>query len=264
MSTDIAQLAQALDQARATATTIAQLDEGLSIEDAYAVQRAILDLQRSRGAVYAGLKLGFTSQAKMEQMGVSDIIVGFLTREMELTPGAELVLDGLIHPRIEPELVFRLSRTVEPEAGETASDLAARIREATDAVAAGMEVIDSRYENFRFSLSDVVADNTSAARFVVGAWQDFPRPLSGLGVELEVDGEIVERGVSDAILGDPLRAFEQLASMVLRYGFAIPAGGTVLAGSMTQAVYLTPGQRVVTRVESFPNLTLDVAGGDGA
>lgn len=259
MSTDIARLARTLDDAQTSATATAQLGDSLSIEDAYAVQREILRLHLERGETYAGPKLGFTSTAKMEQMGVSDIIVGFLTREMELYVGQPISLDELIHPRIEPELVFRLAHDVHPETGEDAGTLAARIRRATDAVAAGMEVIDSRYENFKFTLSDVVADNTSAARFVVGEWQDFPRPLSGLSVEFEIDGDIVEHGVSDAILGDPLRAFDQLASMTVKYGFALPAGAPILAGSMTPAVYLEQGQHVVARIESFPDLTVDVA-----
>jgi len=259
VSTGIAQLARTLDDAQRSATATTQLGDALSIEDAYAVQREILRLHLQRGETYAGPKLGFTSTAKMEQMGVSDIIVGFLTREMELPAGQAISLAGLIHPRIEPELVFRLGHDVTPEAGEDAAALAARIRAAADAVAAGMEIIDSRYENFRFTLSDVVADNTSAARFVVGEWQDFPRPLSGLSVEFEIDGAVVERGVSDAILGDPLRAFDQLAAMTVKYGFVLPAGAPILAGSMTPAVYLEPGQHVVARIESFPDLTVDVA-----
>lgn len=260
MTIDIAHLARTLDQAQTSATATPQLGDELTIEDAYAVQREILRMHRDRGETYVGPKLGFTSQAKMEQMAVSDIIVGFLTREMEQPADRPLSLAGLIHPRIEPELVFRLGQAVQPEPGEDAASLAQRLRESTDAVAAGMEVIDSRYENFKFSLSDVVADNTSAARYVVGEWQDFPRPLAGLAVEFEIDGGVVERGVSEAILGDPLLAFDQLATMTLKHGFELPAGAPILAGSMTPAHYLQPGQQVVARIDTFAPLSVTVEG----
>lgn len=262
MSIDIEQTARTLDRAQSQAQPTQQLGDDLTIEDAYAVQAQILRLRTERGESYCGPKLGFTSKAKMEQMGVSDIIVGFLTREMELPAGRPLSLQGLIHPRIEPELVFRLGSAVEPREHEDVTALAGRIRDAVDAVAIGMEVIDSRYENFRFSLSDVVADNTSAARFVLGPWQSFPRPLSGLDVDFVIDEKTVEQGSSDAILGNPLNAFDQLAAMTLKYGFSLPAGAPVLAGAMTPAVYLAPGQRVTARVASFPELTVDVEAGE--
>lgn len=259
MTNNLSKIAATLDHARSTATAVAQLDSDLSLDDAYAIQSFILQERIAAGETYVGPKLGFTSRSKMEQMGVSDVIVGFLTKEMEHDSKRELDLDGLIHPRIEPELVFRLREKVEVRAGDTPQSLARRIRENVDAVAVGMEVIDSRYQDFKFSLSDVVADNTSAAKFVVGQWQDFPRELGNLAVELHIDGEQVESSTTNAILGDPLDAFDQLASMTLRYGFKLPAGGTILAGAMTAAHWLKPGQSIEVRVESFPPISLAIS-----
>ncbi|RSZ61821.1 4-oxalocrotonate decarboxylase [Corynebacterium hylobatis] len=229
------------------------------MDDAYAIQARNLRSRVASGESYIGPKLGFTSKSKMEQMGVSDVIVGFLTAEMKHPADRPLSLAGLIHPRIEPELVFRLGQPVELRADDTPESLSLRIRESVDAVAVGMEVIDSRYRNFKFSLSDVVADNTSAAEFIVGEWQDFPRELRGLPVEFLINDEPVEGSTTDAILGDPFIVFDQLATMTLRYGFELPADAPILAGAMTAAHWLESGQRVETRVEGFPALSVTVA-----
>ncbi|MCS5478636.1 4-oxalocrotonate decarboxylase [Corynebacterium sp. YIM 101645] len=259
MTRDLASIAAELDNARATATSVAQLATDLTLDNAYAIQARNLRSRVAAGERYIGPKLGFTSKSKMEQMGVSDVIVGFLTAEMEHRADQPLELEGLIHPRIEPELVFRLGQTVEVRADDTSESLSRRIRESVDAVAVGMEVIDSRYRDFKFSLSDVVADNTSAAQFIVGQWQDFPRELRGLPVEFLINGETVESSTTDAILGDPFVAFDQLATMTLRYGFELPAGAPILAGAMTAAHWLESGQRVKVRVERFPALSVAVA-----
>lgn len=260
MTRDLARIAAELDNARATATAVGQLDTDLSLADAYAIQARNLRSRVAAGESYIGPKLGFTSKSKMEQMGVSDVIVGFLTAEMEHPADRALSLESLIHPRIEPELVFRLGQTVEVHPDDTPESLSRRIRESVDAVAVGMEVIDSRYRDFKFSLSDVVADNTSAARFIVGEWQDFPRELRALPVEFRINEETVESSTTDAILGDPFIAFDQLAAMTLRYGFELPAGAPILAGAMTAAHWLEPGQRIEARVEGFPALNIAVRG----
>lgn len=259
MTRDLASIAAELDNARATATSVAQLDTDLTLDDAYAIQSLNLRSRVAAGESHVGPKLGFTSKSKMEQMGVSDVIVGFLTAEMEHPADQPLELGGLIHPRIEPELVFRLGRSVEVRSDDTPESLSRRIRESVDAVAVGMEIIDSRYRDFKFSLSDVVADNTSAAKFIVGEWQHFPRELRGLPVEFLINDATVESSTTDAILGDPFIAFDQLATMTLRYAFELPAGAPILAGAMTAAHWLESGQHVEARVEGFPALSVAVA-----
>ena len=138
-----------------------QVDE-LSIDDAYAIQAALLELQLGRGDTLAGAKLGLTSVAKQEQMGVDAPVYGWVPASTVLTNGAA-PLGELIHPRCEPEIVFILGEDL---AGPnvTADD----VLDATEKVVGGIEVIDSRYEKFSFTLTDVIADNTSAARVVIG------------------------------------------------------------------------------------------------
>lgn len=257
---DLNAIAHTLDEAQALARETEQLDAELHIDQAYEIQSKILTARTERGENYIGPKLGFTSKAKMEQMGVNNIIVGFLTDSMHHAADEPLSLDGLIHPRIEPELVFKVGQEITPNEGESAEELAKRLREATTHVAAGMEVIDSRYKNFKFSLADVVADNTSAAKFIVGDWQEFPREVAGLDVKFLIDGEEVGSATTDAILGNPLEAFDQLAEMILKYGFEVPAGAVILAGSVTAAQWLKPGQNIEARIEGFEPLQVAIAG----
>jgi 2-oxo-3-hexenedioate decarboxylase len=218
---------------------VAQLPAGLALDDAYAVQHAVVARRLARGERLLGTKLGMTSRAKMAQMGISEVICGQVTDAMRIPDGGPVDLTTLIHPRVEPEVVFRLARDVDVR--DPRVDIAACV----DAVAPGLEIIDSRYRNFRFSLPDVVADNTSAAYFVVGPWQPLDeergRALGELAVELLVDGEAVERGSTGEILGHPLDALRALVPLARRHGFPLTAGQVILAGAATAAVPLGPG-----------------------
>lgn len=259
MTSDLHAIAQTLHEAQQEAKATQQLEGDLEQADAYRIQKLILDKHTEAGEKYLGPKLGFTSKAKMEQMGVNHIIVGFLTDAMKHDPAQPLELSGLIHPRIEPELVFKLGPAVVPAEGESAEELAARLREATTSVAVGLEVIDSRYENFKFNLADVVADNTSAAKFVVGDWHPYPRELAALPVQFVIDGDVVEKADTNAILGNPEEAFVELAKMMLLYGIEVPEDAIILAGSMTPAQFLHAGQKVEAIVEGFDSISVGIA-----
>lgn len=262
--TDLQRLAAVLDDATRTVTATPQLSAAgwLSLNDAYAVQRAGVALRTGRGDRVVGVKLGFTSQAKALQMGVSDVIAGVLTEEMRVEDGQSVDPSRLIHPRIEPEVAFRLGVDVDP-ADPNDDPVAA----ACD-VAPALEIIDSRYRDFRFSLEDVVADNTSAAGFAVGAWQSLAQVRSGLdivnlGVSLEVDGTVVETGSTAAILGNPLRALIAVKRMARQYSLPLPAGSIILAGAATAAVPLpsAPGSAVSATVTGLGRVAITIGGG---
>ncbi|MEU5397956.1 fumarylacetoacetate hydrolase family protein [Streptomyces sp. NPDC005963] len=233
----ITALAESLDRAALNARPLPGGVTGLEdTTEAYAVQDALIVRRLARGERLTGVKLGFTSLAKMRQMGVADLIHGRLTDRMEIPDGGQYDLSGLIHPRVEPEVAFLLGDTLRPGADPTA---------AVAAVAPALEVIDSRYDGFRFSLPEVIADNTSAAAYVVGPWSALrspggPSDLGNLGVLLELDGRPAETGSTAAILGHPLRA---LAAAVRLCGPLEP-GTVILAGAATAAVPLPPGTHV--------------------
>lgn len=225
----------------------------LDLDAAYRAQAELVEARIARGEQQSGLKLGFTSLAKMEQMGVSEIIAGRLTDAMAVADGGILGLAGLIHPRVEPEICFRVARDVDLADGPEA------VLDAVDAVAPALEVIDSRYDGFSFDLPRVVADNTSAAAYAVGSWSPLGT-VAGLAVRMHVDGVVVAEGDTDAILGDPLDALRRLAGLGARHGFVLHGGQVVLAGAATAAVALRPG-RVRVEVETLGTVAIDVVAG---
>ena len=151
-------------------------------DDAYAIQDAILARKLARGARVVGLKAGLTSHAKMKQMGVTDPVFGFLVDEYVVSEGATVNVSELIHPKVEPEIAFVLKHALKGPGCHIGAVLAA-----TEFVMPGIEVIDSRYRDFKFDLKSVVADNTSAARFVVGGQAQRPEnvDLRTVGIVLD-------------------------------------------------------------------------------
>ncbi|GAA2971746.1 MULTISPECIES: 2-keto-4-pentenoate hydratase [Streptomyces] len=228
-------LAERLDTAQTSRTETPSLADthAFGIDDAYAIQAALLARRAARGERLTGVKLGFTSKAKMAQMGVSDVIVGRLTDAMRVPDGGDLDLSRFIHPKVEPEVAYRLCRDVDLD------DPATDIESCVDAVAPALEIIDSRYEDFRFTYGDVVADNTSAAAYVIGPWRPV-ESVSNRAVRL-LAGTTVVTGSTAAVLGDPVRALHALLDMCRRRSIPLRAGQAVLAGAATAAVPLTTG-----------------------
>ena len=224
--------AEALDRACLDATEVRT--GTLDVGDPYAVQKELVDRRLARGERVVGVKLGLTSKAKMLQMGVDEAIWGWLTDEMAIPDGGVLDMGARIHPKVEPEVAFLV------RGGSIAG------------VAPAIEVIDSRWLDFKFTLDEVIADNTSAAKFVVGAWQPMPGDIDNLEVKLEIDGRVAETGSTAAILGDPRHAFTDAARL---------AGGLrdewiVLAGAATAAVRVDPGSTVRVTVEKLGDASL--------
>ncbi|WP_431934602.1 2-keto-4-pentenoate hydratase [Micromonospora sp. RP3T] len=241
--TTVDQLAARLDAAATNRVAVPQFgaDAGLDVPTAYRVQEAVVAHRVARGEHPVGLKLGLTSRAKMAQMGVDEVIWGRLTDAMRVSDGGPIRLADHIHPKAEPEVAFLV------EGG------------AVTAVAPAIEVIDSRYVDFRFTLPEVVADNTSASGFVVGAWQPVPAGIDNLGVLLEVDGRAVQIGSTAAILGDPRRALPEAVRLAGAHGVELVDGSVLLAGAATAAVPLRSGAHVRVTVEKLGTASLRVA-----
>lgn len=255
MTIDHAHWAQYLlagvDERRELQAITKQVDE-LSIDDAYAIQAAALELQLARGDTLAGAKLGLTSAAKQEQMGVDEPVYGWVPASSVITDG-EVSLGELIHPRIEPELVFVLAEDL---AGPnvTADDAL----DATREVVGGIEVIDSRYEAFSFTLTDVIADNTSAARVVIGSDGVSPREvdLATIDCSFEVDGEITGSATGAALLGSPAECLAMLANHLGKHGQKLEAGWFVMAGAPTDARPLSIGTNATASYSNLGSVTI--------
>ena len=244
---DVERFAELVDTAARSAKEIDQLSlqRELSLEEAYAVQAASIARRLQRGERRVGMKMGFTSRAKMVQMGISDLIWGRLTDAMRVDDGGSIALSSYVHPRVEPEIAFVLARDL-PRRVSLAEALAA-----VGGVAPALEIIDSRYRAFKFSLPDVIADNASASSFVLGPWSAPSTDVSNLGMLLEVDMRPVEIGSSAGILGHPLRSLVIAARMAFDAGEPLQAGDIVMAGGATAAVALAPSQHVRVVVQSL-------------
>jgi 2-oxo-3-hexenedioate decarboxylase len=249
-------LARRLERARLAREPISQLTdtEPLSLDEAYRVQSAGVDLRLSDGQRVSGAKLGFTSAAKAKQMGVKDVIIGVLMADSEVKTGAVLHRDELIHPRVEAEIAFRLHLDITSATDDP--------RACVDAVAPALEVIDSRYHDFRFAVEDVIADNTSAARYVIGRWTpvaDLNIDLAQARVELKIGGMTAASGIGADILGDPWDAVDAAARLARTHGQRLPAGSVILAGAATEALPLPASGTATAQVEGLGEAVLMVS-----
>jgi 2-oxo-3-hexenedioate decarboxylase len=247
----IVRLAQHLEDCELEArdTTKITLDyPDMDWDDAYAIQDEIRRRKVARGGRIVGLKAGLTSHAKMKQMGVETPVFGFLADSFAVPDGGECKVAQLIHPKVEPEIAFVTKRALKGPGCHIGAVLAA-----TDFVMPGIEVIDSRYRDFKFDLKSVVADNTSAVRFVVGGR---PVPVGEVdlrtaGIVLEKNGEPVAFGAGAAVLGHPAAAIAMLANHLGARGEEIPAGSLILSGGITEAVAVQAGDSVCLRIQGM-------------
>jgi len=254
---DIESLAEVVDTAALQTAPIPMLTAAtpaLDLDTAYDVQRASIERRLTRGEELVGMKMGLTSRAKMEQMGVHNPIYGHLTSSMLLDDGDAISHSEHCHPRVEPEIAFILGEDLQ---GPTT---AAHAMMHVSGICSALEVIDSRYENFKFTLIDVVADNASSSHFVLGntvrSVEDLD--ISNLGMVMQVNGKPVQVGSSAAIYEHPARSLAALANMVAERGEYLPAGFIVLAGGATAAVALQPGDNVTLKAEGLGTCSLTV------
>jgi 2-oxo-3-hexenedioate decarboxylase len=248
------QLAERVDDAARSASAIPQLTEteALGVDQAYAIQELSLKRRYARGEKLVGVKMGLTSRAKMVQVGVDEVIWGRLTDAMCLEEGGSLSRARYVHPRIEPEIAFLLKAPLSGEVSLIEAEAAIA------AVAPAMEIIDSRYRDFKFTLPDVVADNSSSSGFVLGPWARPDQDISNLGMVMEVDGRPVQIGSSAAILGHPLRSLVAASRLVSRAHGRLEAGWIVLAGGATAAHPLAVGQHIRTSVQNIGSVSIRV------
>ena len=244
---DLLEAAKKLDQAAVLAQPIEQLTKQneFTLDEAYEIQRLAIAERLDRGEKLIGLKMGFTSEAKMQQMGVHDMIWGRLTDTMLIDNGANAELAKYIHPRAEPEICFRISKDIN---GEVALE---DLDEYVDGIATAIEIIDSRFENFKFSLEDVVADNCSSIGLAIGEWQKPSREIKELKMSQSFNGENVAEGSSADILGDPWKSLQAATRLAAKYKEPIKAGHVIMAGAATAAIFLKPDTQVEAIVEKL-------------
>jgi 2-keto-4-pentenoate hydratase len=210
----------------------------LTAEEAYQIQLAYVERRLADGAKVTGKKIGLTSQAIQQQIGVDQPDYGHLFDAMLVPEGEPVESSELIQARIEVEVAFVLGKDLRGPGVDFVQALAA-----TEFVLPSFEIIDSRIENWRIRLQDTVADNGSSARYVLGARPTAVKDvdLRLVGMIFEKNGTVVATGMGAASLGHPANAVAWLANALAAAGVPLLAGEVILSGSLEDAVAIEPG-----------------------
>jgi 2-keto-4-pentenoate hydratase len=239
------ELAADLAQAQRSRIPIAPLTEGnrdIDVVDAYEIQLINIRQRVAEGARVVGHKVGLSSEAMQKMMNVDEPDYGHLLDEMQVYEDRPVKAANYLYPRVEVEVGFILADDL-PGAGCTQADVLA----ATAAFAPAIELIDSRIKDWKITLCDTIADNASSAGWVLGEARVSPKDIDIKSIDavLTRNGDVVAKGRSDAVLGNPVSAVAWLARKVEGFGVRLTAGDIVLPGSCTKAFDATPGDDFV-------------------
>ena len=253
-----------LAEAQATGVPCAPVRDLIGTDDldaAYAVQQGLVRARLARGATVVGRKIGATSKAVQDQLGVDQPDFGYLLDEMDVSAGAvagaaPISMRTLLQPRVEAEVAFRLGRDIDVPEDAITRDL---VRDAVDVALPALEIVDSRIADWSITFTDTVADCASSGLFVVGT---DPKPLSDVepvevDMALTINGEVRSSGNGAACLGDPLEALRWLAVQSARFGDPLRAGQLILSGALGPFVPFAPGDRVEASISGFAPLRVE-------
>ena len=253
---DIAPIAERLLSAVRNRTATEPLTNtwpDLTVDEALTVQDAVVYARVDAGAKVVGAKLGLTSVAKQRQMKVDQPLFGWLTDDMQIDVGQSVECARFIQPRCEPEIAFLLNRDLE---GPNVT--AAHVLAATEAVFGAIDVLDSRFTGYAFTFNDVVADNASSAAFTLGGTPIDPKgiDLRLTGCVFEKNGELIATAAGAAVLGHPAASVAWLVRELARRGRGLSKGQVVMAGALTEAIPVAPGDTVVARFDRLGTVEL--------
>lgn len=250
-----ADIARQLTHARLRKTPLPQWSQSqivMSRAEAYTIQELGIEHRLHNQEVRVGYKMGLTSEGKRRQMNLDSPLYGELTNTMQITNSSTFDISPLIHPKIEPEVAFKVKETLKGPV--TYQQAVANISD----ICATMEILDSRYDQFKyFSMEDVIADNSSSSHFILGDWTSFTsaKQLEHAHLEMFVNGTLAQAGDAKEISGDPIQSLVQLYELLALNNRSLEAGSIVLAGAATAAVELKPSMNVELRV-SMPNSSI--------
>jgi 2-keto-4-pentenoate hydratase len=258
----IAAAVDRLATAQATRVPCAPVRDLIGTEDlpaAYAVQQGLVQGRLSGGAAVVGRKIGATSKAVQDQLGVDQPDFGYLLDVMDVSAGIDgtpISMEPLLQPRVEAEVAFRLGADIDPATeDEITLDL---VRAAVEVALPALEIVDSRIDGWDITFTDTVADNASSGLFVVGRdgrTLDEVEPRD-VDMALTIGDEVRSSGNGAACLGDPLEALRWLAVQAYRFGDPLRAGHLILSGALGPFVPFAPGDRVTATISGFAPLTV--------
>ncbi len=236
-----AEVAAALADAERSRVAIAPLRQTwpeIDVVDAYEIQLINIRRRLARGVSVNGHKVGLSSKAMQEMMGVDEPDYGHLLSDMQVRSGVPVRVSDYCTPRVEVEVGFILGAAL-PTEGCTEDD----VIDATEHVAPAIELIDSRIVDWDITIADTIADNASSAGYVLGDERVRPTDLDLRAIEARLlcNGDQVAEGRSDAVLGNPVTAVAWLANKVGSFGVTLEAGHVILPGSVHRAIDVHPG-----------------------
>lgn len=237
---EIAAILIAGERDRTAVPQISDTYPDVDLVTAYTAQKAFVQSKLDAGEQLVGYKLGLTSRNKQQAMGVDSPLYGRVTSSMLANYGDPIPFERFIHPRVESEIAFLLGRDVATPATVTS------VLAATDLVYGAVDVLDSRYQGFKFTLSDVVADNASAGAFYLGPIARRPEDLELhlIGCVVRVDGEVAMTAAGAAVMGHPAASVAWLANRLAEEGQTLKAGQLIFSGGVTAPVPVVAGGSV--------------------
>jgi len=253
----IQRLADELREARGAAQAVEKLTNrhpDLSVQDAYAIQLVNIDRRIAAGARIVGKKIGLTSLAMQNMLGVNEPDYGILLDDMVAKETDVIDTRKLIFPRIEGELAFILKKDIEDAPN---ADIAS-VLEATDVIVPSFEIIDSAILNWKMAIQDTVADNASSAMLVLGE-NRIPvsdiADLTAVSMVFRKNGDVIDQGVSSAVMGHPAAAVAWLANKLHEFGIRLRAGEIILSGSLTKAYDVKTGDVFTAEFDGVGTVT---------
>ncbi|MCD4527267.1 2-keto-4-pentenoate hydratase [Nocardioides sp. cx-173] len=262
--TAVDQAATRLLDAQSTGTPCAPVRDLIGpadVDRAYAVQERLTAARLASGATIVGRKIGLTSPAVQQQLGVDRPDFGVLFDDMDVAAGGVAPMARLLQPKVEAEIAFVLAEDLDRDDLDVDT-----VRSAVEYAVAALEIVDSRIAGWDITYGDTVADNASSGLYVLGEQRVSLEEFTPVDAEMSmsIDGEVVSTGNGAACLGDPLAALVWLARTAREVGTPLRAGQVVLSGALGPMVAVTAGAHVSAEISGLGTVTVDFSGEDQA
>lgn len=247
---------QKAEETRAGVEPLTSIYPGLTVEEAYQVQLATITRKLKEGKSIVGKKIGLTSKAMQELLGVDQPDFGYLLDEMVVGNERTISLDRVLQPRVEAEIAFVLKNDLRgPHV--TVPDVLV----ATDYVTAALEVVDSRIQDWKIQLADTIADNASSGLYVLGKQKVDPLSVdfAHIGTVFYRNGKIENTGVGAAAFGHPATCVAWLANKLSEFDESLKTGEVILSGALSAAVTAEPGDAFAARFAHLGSVCVQFA-----
>lgn len=256
MKSTIEQAAQQLLKAEKTKSPcdpVRALIGAQNVDDAYAVQNVISRQKEENGARTIGKKIGLTSVAVQQQLGVDQPDYGALFDKMQVLEGETISVTELMQPKAEAEIAFVLKKDL-----TTGNFSLTEIEEAIDYAVAAIEIVGSRIKNWDIRIADTIADNASASHFVLGTVRKKLSEIDVVGATMQLTKNevLVSEGTGAACLGSPLIATQWLANKMVEMGTPLQKGDIVLSGALGPMTAVEAGDLLKAKIEGLGEVSI--------